>query len=421
MSVGMWVRARQVQHDERGAVLPIVVICLILVLGMSALAIDMGNLWAQRRSMVDATDAAALAAAHFMSQQDASACTNSNTLATAQTTAQSLLTQNQPAAFLDSSSGFQVWCSGAPYRGQVTVTAYNPTSLMFAPAIGIKRTQNVRSISVAQWGPLAQATGVRPIAICDQSAVYQDWLRFGAAGSGTTPTVDPNSGAITLPPGPGAQTYGQYAYSQSQSSPTNTTEYPPTGTYVAGSGGDVVQRINFTQGPQDGTCGGAPGNWGFLQLPGSGNGASDLSQALLQGGPDPVSTTSQLILTKTGADHSTQAALATISCGPPANTSLPAQLPEQNCPFRFPIVVFDNVSGNGNNATFHEVNQLCVVLRGFSPIVGNSSPYLDFEFLYGNVCDLGGTIGSSGGGLQGVSLCGGDLAGTPTRNSCDVS
>jgi Flp pilus assembly protein TadG len=51
------------RDDERGAVAIIVTLCLIAIFAMVVLTVDVGGLLLERRSMVNAADAAALAAA----------------------------------------------------------------------------------------------------------------------------------------------------------------------------------------------------------------------------------------------------------------------------------------------------------------------------------------------------------------------
>lgn len=50
-------------NDDRGAVGALVSVLIVALLGMSALVVDIGNLWQHRRNLTTATDASALAAA----------------------------------------------------------------------------------------------------------------------------------------------------------------------------------------------------------------------------------------------------------------------------------------------------------------------------------------------------------------------
>src|SRR4051794_26530566 len=58
---GQWVRAHS--RDERGAVLVMSILLMIPLLTISALALDVGNAYQQRRKAQNAVDASALAAA----------------------------------------------------------------------------------------------------------------------------------------------------------------------------------------------------------------------------------------------------------------------------------------------------------------------------------------------------------------------
>ncbi len=53
----------QPRQSERGAVLPLLVVCIAVLLACAALAIDMGLLYTARTSAQHAADASALAAA----------------------------------------------------------------------------------------------------------------------------------------------------------------------------------------------------------------------------------------------------------------------------------------------------------------------------------------------------------------------
>ncbi|MFM2184152.1 MAG: hypothetical protein RJB61_2446, partial [Actinomycetota bacterium] len=54
---------RRTRTDDRGAILPLVVISMVLLLGMGAMVIDIGHIYAERRQLQNGADAAALAIA----------------------------------------------------------------------------------------------------------------------------------------------------------------------------------------------------------------------------------------------------------------------------------------------------------------------------------------------------------------------
>ncbi len=63
------------RRRQRGQVLPIVAIWLVFVLGMAALAVDLGNVYCSYRQLQSATDAAALAGASALSSPGATSTT----------------------------------------------------------------------------------------------------------------------------------------------------------------------------------------------------------------------------------------------------------------------------------------------------------------------------------------------------------
>jgi len=139
------------RRRERGVALPMVALCMVMIMGMAALVIDLGNGWRTRRALIPATDAAALAAA-----QDYA--TGGNGCAG---TAGTYLTANEPAAGLVSCTRFNYSAS----QGRVTVTGTEAVDTWFAPVIGLG-DYNVRSVTSAVWGPPATVTGLRPIGLC---------------------------------------------------------------------------------------------------------------------------------------------------------------------------------------------------------------------------------------------------------------
>src|SRR5437763_341032 len=88
-------------RGEEGATLAIVAISLIAILGMVVLTVDLGALLVKRRSMVNAGDAGALAAAETFAQGLAQPGTNEGP---AQQQADDLATQNVSNAVRDSFS-----------------------------------------------------------------------------------------------------------------------------------------------------------------------------------------------------------------------------------------------------------------------------------------------------------------------------
>ena len=61
-------RRRHQQQTDRGAILPLVAISMVVLLGMGAMVIDVGHLYAERRQLQNGADAAALAVAQSCAQ-----------------------------------------------------------------------------------------------------------------------------------------------------------------------------------------------------------------------------------------------------------------------------------------------------------------------------------------------------------------
>jgi Flp pilus assembly protein TadG len=160
-------RLRRRLSGERGASAVIVALLMVPMLGFTAIAVDIGAVYAERARLQVAADAAALAVA-----QDCARGACGDMLATARAmvaandqgaaTAQPVLHQNPTS---------------------VTVTGDKPTQHWFAPAIGIESTQVSASATVA-WGSPGAGTAQLPLTF--------SWCEFaaqtgGGLPSGTTP------------------------------------------------------------------------------------------------------------------------------------------------------------------------------------------------------------------------------------------
>ena len=74
--------AKSILRDERGVTAIVVAIVLLLLVGFSALAIDIGHLCVARAELQNAADAGALAGARFLYNDDATVNTGANDIAT---------------------------------------------------------------------------------------------------------------------------------------------------------------------------------------------------------------------------------------------------------------------------------------------------------------------------------------------------
>lgn len=146
-------RERWLLRDEDGASIILVAVSLLMIFALSALAIDAGALWAKRRSLVSAADAAALAAAV--------SCARGYGEADATSTANDYAVRNVSAATL--TAGYPEYPMGCdPTGGRVTVRYTAPQDLYFAPVLGLGHSQTIAATSTAVWGG-AGAADVVPI------------------------------------------------------------------------------------------------------------------------------------------------------------------------------------------------------------------------------------------------------------------
>ncbi len=137
-------------RDDEGAAIVMVAASMVVIMGMAALVIDLGNGWRTRRALIPATDAAALAAAQAYVDGE-----------TGCNLAPDYLTFNEGAAILISCDKVDIDTD----RGRVTVTASHPVETWFASAIGLG-DYDVQSVSTAAWAPPGAVYGLRPIGLC---------------------------------------------------------------------------------------------------------------------------------------------------------------------------------------------------------------------------------------------------------------
>ncbi len=154
--------------DETGAVLAFVALGLVVFMACAAIAIDLGNVWAHRRAVATASDAAALAAAQDYALGE-TGCGS---------TATSYVARNLDGATLTGCS-HQTTTAGS---GRVDVGATVRLDHWFAPVIGIAST-DVGASTTAFYGSAQAADSVRPVAICAASPAYQSW-------GGTVPSAE---------------------------------------------------------------------------------------------------------------------------------------------------------------------------------------------------------------------------------------
>jgi len=145
----MRVRLRGVRRrDEDGVIVIFVAMALIALMAMVVLAVDMGAVLLKRRQMVNAGDAASLAAAQTCAGSGGTAA-----LATAQ--ADLLATSNvDDASRAGTALAFtpDSTACGSSASGSVTVHYASPQELFFAPVLGFDSDTEVVWDSTAIWG-----------------------------------------------------------------------------------------------------------------------------------------------------------------------------------------------------------------------------------------------------------------------------
>ncbi|MCD6020367.1 MAG: uncharacterized protein K0R20_77 [Actinomycetia bacterium] len=139
---------------EDGAVLVIVVLSLLAMFGMMILVVDVGSLLYARRALVNAADAAALAAAQSCGQKEGTG--------EAVVQARFYTVANESGA--DLVSGYPTFfpsCS-AP-AGLVTVRVTTDRPLFFAPVLGADTEAAVTTEATASWGGAGVGEKVAPL------------------------------------------------------------------------------------------------------------------------------------------------------------------------------------------------------------------------------------------------------------------
>lgn len=210
---------------ERGAVLIIVAVGMIGVLGMAALAVDLGNAWSNDRRLNTSSDAAALAGAVEI--------LDGGTAEEAVEACEDYLERNHPQA-----TGT---CMVDVEEGVVRIEATAPVEYAFAPVLGIDDGE-VASVSEATIQPggapsMIVGGGMRPFGVCIYAleALIEDESP-GWAGDG-----------------------------------------------------DLALRIPYGKDSQTQACGGSvPGNWGMVDFNGGSNSNSETKDWVEFGYDGPV-------------------------------------------------------------------------------------------------------------------------------------
>lgn len=193
---------RKFVREEKGLALVLVAAAMTVILGFTALVVDVGTLYLNRSRLLNACDAAALAGAQELP--------GGNPEGVAE---QYLLDNNITPEEIANKVEIQV----SNDNTQLTVRASRDIQYTFARALGFT-AGNVSAEATAEYGAVTSASGVAPFAVPDQQLVFnkQYVLKEGAGSSEEGLfRIHGNFGALALG-GNGAKNYEEnlkYGYS----------------------------------------------------------------------------------------------------------------------------------------------------------------------------------------------------------------
>jgi Flp pilus assembly protein TadG len=142
-------------RNEDGATAVVVAVLLLVLIGMLALAVDGGLIWAKGRSVRNANDSAALAAAI--------SCATGEGLATANVQADDLAVRNASDATQITTNSYPDGCD--IQGGTVRVNYGGTQELMFGPAIGVGSPHPVQARATALWGAALGTGDMIPVVL----------------------------------------------------------------------------------------------------------------------------------------------------------------------------------------------------------------------------------------------------------------
>jgi hypothetical protein len=235
-------------HSEDGAVAAIVAILAVALLLMSAFAVDVGNAYANGRQLSVAADSAALASAAKVGEaipigQTCNAATLSTIDATtiAKQTADTINGENLKGNTTEAVKSVAVSCT--PTYVEVTVINERAVPTTFGKLAGVDNITPTKS-ATARYVRVPTSGGLRPWAVCDQSAI--------------------------------------------------AAQQAPNTTFATGLDNKI------------GACSAGPtsGNWGAVDFNGGNNAAGDLAAWTLNGYPNPVTIPNPLLPADPGVSNS---------------------------------------------------------------------------------------------------------------------
>ncbi|WP_138414192.1 TadE/TadG family type IV pilus assembly protein [Sinomonas gamaensis] len=188
-----WLAIRRTRSDvERGAVAVIVAILMVALIGMGAMAVDIGRVAAEKAQLQNGADASALAIASYCSANTGTCQSNGPGLANQYATANS----NDGSAVVPSVT--------FPNAGTVTVQTSTPASgliLTLAQAFSMTSTQ-VQASATASWGGPGSGPAALPLtfAPCQFDLTGKEQAIL-TQGTGTPTCVSDSPSGAVIPGG----------------------------------------------------------------------------------------------------------------------------------------------------------------------------------------------------------------------------
>lgn len=176
------------KNEEKGSVVVLVAVALVVILAVTALVVDVGTLTLEKERLSNACDAAALAAARELPSMTAA--------------------EQKALEYLEFNhvSPTEATVSINPSGTQITVAASRTINYVFAPVLGLY-SGTVNAQAVATFGVVDGITGIVPFGIPDQTLFFGQECQLKA---GSHDDYGPgNYGALALAL-TGAQSYCNY-------------------------------------------------------------------------------------------------------------------------------------------------------------------------------------------------------------------
>lgn len=327
---------------DDGAVAVVVALLLVVFVGVSAVAIDLGSAWTTKRDLVADLDAASLAGAQRVAEVG-SACSGQVEAIKDRTVEVGALNGT-----LIERDDIDVDCANKV----VEVRARNEASSVFASALGV--TDLGASARSGATVDRDLDGGVMPLAICVNDQMIADFVNFGQ---------DPNNEDYQELAASGAPGYPATSFGN-QGAGSSTVDYSTPPEQLEGVVHELGQdKVWRTDACEDGP---GAGNWGWLSFETTGN-ENTLRQLIRNGYEGPI----QLGDTSAEPPTVTVCGLNDVngSCdgdtgkgGAGNNAPVPVLGEEyacvrtsgtsERCPTLVFIVYEERIGGDGNNARF---------------------------------------------------------------------